>query len=656
MVKPWGLSPTGQCIIGNTANVFNFGIHRYRAFECQVQAPFKYNYVNYYNYGTGQSDIWSCYYKIKGQVVGNPLLTGCTEGNPCNVRNGDKSETETDYRGPALSFVRYYHSLAQGASGELGIGWSHSYSDRLSLNGAGLSGVIFGSGYQVPLLAKQGGTTHYQSSEPPAVEVHKIPEGWALYRENGGRDTFDLQGRLLRREEPNGHSVSIVRDPATGRLQQVRDAAGRALTFEYDPASGRLTALTDPAGGRITFGYTGNLLARVDFPDGSQRRYLYEDARFPYALTGIIDESGGRFGTYTYDAAGRAASSEHAGGTGKVSLQYVVSSSAGTVTTTVTDALNQRRIYYYLSYPPNRVNSITRQCADCGSGLVRSYTYSGIYPASIRDERGVTTTYVYDAIRELETSRTEAAGTPQARTIATQWHPTLRLPAKITEPTRRTDFSYDERGNLLARTETALDTGVARTWRYTYDADGNRLSEDGPREDVADVTAYEYWPADASCPGAGEGPGMDKGCRGRLRRATDPAGHVTEYLKYDAHGQLLRRRDPNGAEGVYAYDARGRLTARTEAGLATAYRYDPRGLLDRITLPSGAVLNYQYDAAHRLIGIQDNLGNRASYTLDAAGNRLKEQLYDPGNTLARQITREFDALSRMKRESWGAQP
>lgn len=119
---------------------------------------------------------------------------------------------------------------------------------------------------------------------------------------------------------------------------------------------------------------------------------------------------------------------------------------------------------------------------------------------------------------------------------------------------------------------------------------------------------------------------------------------------------MLRRRDPNGAEGVYAYDARGRLTARTEAGLATAYRYDPRGLLDRITLPSGAVLNYQYDAAHRLIGIQDNLGNRASYTLDAAGNRLKEQLYDPGNTLARQITREFDALSRMKRESWGAQP
>ena len=124
----------------------------------------------------------------------------------------------------------------------------------------------------------------------------------------------------------------------------------------------------------------------------------------------------------------------------------------------------------------------------------------------------------------------------------------------------------------------------------------------------------------------------------------------------DPAAAVRETRPAEAAQVAVAVTAAETLTARTEAGLATAYRYDPRGLLDQITLPSGAVLNYQYDAAHRLIGIQDNLGNRASYTLDAAGNRLKEQLYDPGNTLARQITREFDALSRMKRESWGAQP
>ena len=66
--------------------------------------------------------------------------------------------------------------------------------------------------------------------------------------------------------------------------------------------------------------------------------------------------------------------------------------------------------------------------------------------------------------------------------------------------------------------------------------------------------------------------------------------------------------------------------------------------------------SYRYDAAHRLIGIQDNLGNRVSYTLDPAGNRLKETLTDPNGALARQIGREFDALSRLQRETWGAQP
>ena len=98
------------------------------------------------------------------------------------------------------------------------------------------------------------------------------------------------------------------------------------------------------------------------------------------------------------------------------------------------------------------------------------------------------------------------------------------------------------------------------------------------------------------------------------------------------------------------------MVSRDEAGLVTAYRYDPRGLLDRVTLPEGAALSYQYDAAHRLIGIRDNLGNRVSYALDAAGNRLQETLYDPAGTLARQIDREFDALSRMRRETLGARP
>jgi YD repeat-containing protein len=452
-VHTWSWSsPSRPCVEANPANVYNFSIARYRSLECQAPLPYKSWYGNSYNQNTGQGGIWTCIYTPKSQVIGNLLVDGWCEGNPCNVRTGDKSQTETDYRSATLTFTRTYHSLAQGARSELGVGWSHNYSDRLSINGTTLSGVVYGSGYQTALLAMQGGTAYYRSSESPPVEVRQDPQGWVLYRQRGERDYFDPQGRLVRRETADGRVTRLVRDAPSGRIVRVEDQAGRALVFEYDPQHGRLRTVTDPAGNGIAYQYdsAGNLV-QVDYPDSHSRRYHYEDARFPNALTGITDENGDRFSTYAYDEFGRAVRSEHAGGAERITLQYVASA-AGTVTTTVTDALNQRRVYCYWSYPANNVRSITRQCADCGSGLTRTYSYdSGLNSASIRDERGIETRYSHDTVRNLETSRTEAAGTPQARTITTQWHPTFRRPTQISGPGQTTTFRYDAQGNRIKK-------------------------------------------------------------------------------------------------------------------------------------------------------------------------------------------------------------
>ncbi|HFT7998616.1 TPA: RHS repeat protein, partial [Pseudomonas aeruginosa] len=40
----------------------------------------------------------------------------------------------------------------------------------------------------------------------------------------------------------------------------------------------------------------------------------------------------------------------------------------------------------------------------------------------------------------------EAAGTPQARTVTTDWHPTLFLPVQVSEPGRITRYQYDAEG------------------------------------------------------------------------------------------------------------------------------------------------------------------------------------------------------------------
>jgi YD repeat-containing protein len=46
----------------------------------------------------------------------------------------------------------------------------------------------------------------------------------------------------------------------------------------------------------------------------------------------------------------------------------------------------------------------------------------------------------------------------------------------------------------------------------------------------------------------------------------------------------------------------------------TAYDYDFVGQLARVTAPEGSFVEYGYDDAHRLVSIEDGLGNRISYT------------------------------------------
>ena len=177
--------------------------------------------------------------------------------------------------------------------------------------------------------------------------------------------------------------------------------------------------------------------------------------------------------------------------------------------------------------------------------------------ASSTDFAGNKTLYTFDLARNLEISRTEAAGTSLARTITTQWHPVYRLPTRITAPSgvvgvsEVTDFNYDPQGNLLQRTVTAGT--IVRQWTNTYNARGQVLTADGPRTDVADVTTYTYYGATDPC----------TFCRGNVRTVANALGHVTTYNDYDADGQPTRTTDPNGVVTTSSYDARGRLRTRT---------------------------------------------------------------------------------------------
>jgi len=402
----------------------------------------------------------------------------------------------------------------------------------------------------------------------------------------------------------------------------------------------------------------------VTYPDSSVRQYHYENATFKNALTGITDERGVRYATYGYDTEGRATLTEHAGGANRHTLNFV------STTTTFTDALGTSRTQTFQVI--HGVYRLASQSQPGGSGCGPSaealtYDANGNI-ASRTDFNGRKTTYAYDLARNLEVSRTEGlsssgAALPETRTITTAWHPTWRLPVEVNEyagasasgnPLRRTQTAYDDKGNVTSRSVTDVAAGVTRTWAtaYTYSAAVPGLIlqkvEDGPRSDVTDTVTTDYYPHDEACAGAALGTGRDKGCRGQVKRVTNPLGQATQFTRYNAHGQVEEIVDPNGVFTTLTYDLRQRLTSRTTAGEATGYQYDGVGQLTRLRLPDGSHIAYTYDNARRLTQVADNLGNRIAYTLDAAGNRTKEEIFDPQGALAKTLSRAYDALGRMQ--------
>jgi YD repeat-containing protein len=612
----------------------------------------------------------------------NGPTCGADIGNPINAGTGNKWQHETDLPHSAfgLGFDRYYNASTTANPSNLGAGWRHAYAR---------SSTIQASGALVTIRRNDGKEYNFKLSAGLWVADADVPDrleelknsagartGWRYTTADKSIETYTAFGQLTAIADRTGlaqtltysdASTPVAIAPTSGLLIRVTDSVGRQLNFTYD-ANSRLSTMTDPDEGLYLYAYdANNHLVSVTYPDTTpadstdnpKKTYVYGSdtgetvntagISQPHALTGIIDENRIRYATYTYDAQGRAISTEHAGGADRVRLVFNADGS-----TTVTDALNTARTYHFQTLlgvvkPKGQSQPGGSGCGASASAL----TYDANGNVSSRtDFNNNRTNYSYDLTRNLETSRTEGltatgAVTSATRTITTVWHATFRLPVQITQGNQQTTYAYNAQGDITDKTVTDLAANTSRHWHttYTYGTVPGVLVqkvEDGPRTDVADLTTYDYYPADAACAGG------HLGCRGQLKEITDALGHHTQLTRYSAHGQVEELIDPNELVTTMTYDSRQRLTSLDVGGETTRYRYNPVGLLTRVTGPDNAYLAYGYDEAHRLTQTQDNLGNTFSYTLDAMGNRTQEQAYDPGGQLARSQSRVYDALSRLQ--------
>jgi RHS repeat-associated protein len=597
------------------------------------------------------------------QIGSCPTCSGVTvKGDPVNVSNGNNFQTETDYAGTGvnpLKFTRSYNSLTNyllqfygaprpPASAIIGEAWSATYFQFL-----------------LPLSVTDGTTTYntvyayrpdgrvvifneYSGVYSPDGDVadRLVPVtggGWQYQAADDSIEAYDANGQLLSIAARGRAPLTISRPNAFDPPSSVSDAFGHIITFSYAiDSSGvqRLSTITDASGHVIQYAYDGGgNLATVTYPDSSTRKYAYSGTNGgKHVLLTLTDEANAAYASWTYSSWGnQVLSFQHAGGVEAYSFSYTTNSGGAITSVMVTDPFSQSRTYaQQLIWGASRTTTTSAPCPGCGDDQSRVLDANGNI-TSRTDFNGIVTTYNYDTTNNLETSRTQAYGTAQARTITTTWDPNWRQPDLITEPNRTTGFTYDSLGNVLTKTitDTTVTPNTTRTWTYTYDSYGRMLSAQGPRTDVNSTTTYAYY----TCTTGYQ-------C-GQIQTITDALGHITTFTTYNAHGQPLTVTDPNGVVTTLAYDLRQRLISRQVGTETTSYAYYPTGLLQTVTLPDSSSITYTYDAAHRLTQITDSLGNYIAYTLDNMGNRTAEKSYDPSSTLHRSHTRAFNTLNEL---------
>lgn len=656
-------------------------------------------------------------------VCCTPGEAGYSVGNPVVVSSGAKVQSETDLAGTpsgALRISRTYRTGRKFMVGQsAGQTWSFSF-DRAFLvkydSGAERApsvDVTTGDGAYFEFWSSRTGK--YRSINDKRVTLQALNseyDDWLLTYADGRVDRFKknisadgklAQYLLVSSHTPGGCAEYYSYDPITQNLRTISDAYGRQLEVTWN-AQG-VESIRGPEGS-VRYAYDGLQspwnkkaalpwsvrLVAVEFIDKAgamhaSRQYHYEDARNRYLLTGITDENGKRFATYSYDDSGRTTLSEHADGADRYSFAY-----PDDRTRLVTDPLGTLRKILIRDVMEIGRSYSESQPGGAGSGPGTStigYDFSGI--VSRTDFNGHKTCYINDETRSLEITKvsgltlsascpssSNTSLTPGTRRVSAKWHPDFPIRTSIAEPSRITTYVYngqrDSTGKVIECAQNAALPngkpiavvcrmtiqpttdqngqkgfsaqllGPPRIWEYTYNAEGKLLTLNGPKDSrgQAQTQSRMYYSDTTGTHSAGD-----------LATVTNAVGEVTEYLEYSPDGMATQIQRPNGQVVNLIYGPRQRLseiTIQESSGRMerSQYEYDAAGNLVRVQAPDDSFFTYGYDDAHRLIDMRDSSGSRLHFDLDGMGNPVRQAVYGPSGELTRKASLAIDALNRLQ--------
>jgi RHS repeat-associated protein len=573
-------------------------------------------------------------------------------------------------RGIPLDLTRTYNSDTAAADGPFGFGWSFPYDMSLGFPDATHVVVNQENGSQVTFTEESGGTY----AAPPRVTatlVHNGDGSWTFVRRHRDTFSFDSGGRLTQEKDLNGYVTALAYN-GSGQLATVTDPAGRKLTFAY--TGNHITSVTDPMGRVVTYAYdgAGNLTDVADV-NGGNTHFTYDTEhrmltmRFPNQAPGVPGSTGAAV-TNKYDAQGRVIEqTDQLGRTTKFAYGGEPLGEAGG-TTTITDPRGNVIVQNY------QFGELLSETKGYGTPQAATWTF-GYDPAtlgmtSVTDPNGHTTTSTFDSEGNTLTT-TDALGRTTTNT-----YDSLNDLLTTTDPLDvTTTMTYDAHGNLLSRSRplsgtsevqtttytygdvshpgdiTAMTDAEGNTWKYGYDAYGDRVSTTDPlgNEATSTYNAIGWLLSTTSPRGNVEGANPTSFTTtyahnnfGQVTETVDPLGHKT-ISQYAPDENVIASTDANGNRTTYSYDAADEQTAVHRAdGTMLQTTYWPDGTVKEQIDGAGHVTLYEYDPLGRVSAVTDPLGNTTRYGYDAAGNRTT--VTDPEG---RVTTNTYDAANEL---------
>ena len=426
-----------------------------------------------------------------------------------------------------------------------------------------------------------------------------------LARDTGGmvHGVVDAHGRVLLTLHYTGSLLTEVRDyPMAGnpldlsqrsvkyqydgnnRLTQVTDVRGNTTRYNYDTAN-HITTITDQEGRAEQLAYNSDMVAKRTAPDGGVTDYAfsYDDANKQYAskITGPTTAAGRRVEDYTHNRSAK-------------------------LSRLIVNGRTDEEVGYDIK------------------ARVEVHT----------NARGFST-----RITRNEFEQVVQVDQPDDTMVKRSYSAlNLKLMEKIDEAGFKTDYLYDNNGNLLKKTE-AAGTADERVTEYAVNSLGQtiKLTRKGRTESNGTVTADAVWQ-------------IEYDALGQISKTTDPEGNVRQFA-FNRAGNLVSTTDPLGHTSLFGVDADGNLVKITDAlSRIKSFAYDKVGNLTQYTDARSKIWQAAYDAMNRRTQITSPLGGIFKRQFNAQGLPIADTDEDGRTSLAQfdnflRLTQITDALN-----------